>query len=139
MATGMLHLHSYFAYLVLALLIITVIVAILNTTGNKPFGSLAKLSKVSMILLHTQFLVGVILYVIEGRYQNMGESMGNDADRLLALEHPLTMLIGIVLITIGNSKAKKATTDAAKNKAILVFFTLGLIFILSRIPWSNWF
>lgn len=135
----MLHLHSYLAYAVLALLVITVVIALLNTIGNKPFGGLAKLAKVAMILLHTQFLIGIILYVVEGRYVEMGEKMKISAERLLALEHPLTMLIGIVLITIGNSKAKKAATDAEKNKKILIFFGLGLILVLSRIPWNNWF
>lgn len=139
METGMLHLHSYFAYAVLALLIITVILALVNTTSNKPFGGLAKLAKISMMLFHTQFLIGIILYVVEGRYVEMGEKMKISAERLLALEHPLTMIIGMILITVGHSKAKKAATDAAKNKAILVFYGIGLILILSRIPWNNWF
>jgi uncharacterized membrane protein len=139
MQLGFQHLHSYFAYLVLALLVITVIVALLNVVGKKTFGSLGKLSKFSLIATHSQFLIGAILYIISGRYQDMGAKMGIATERLLALEHPLMMLLGIVLITIGNSKAKKATTDAQKNKSILIFFGLGLILILSRIPWSNWF
>lgn len=138
MQTGFQHLHSYFAYLVLALLVISVIVALLNVAGNKPFGGLSKISKFAMIATHTQFLVGIILYVLEGRYVDMGEKMGISAERLLALEHPLMMLVGIVLITVGNAKAKRAQTDAQKNKSILVFFGLGLICILARIPWANW-
>ncbi len=138
MSTGILHLHSYFAYLVLLLLVITVIVAASNTLGKKPFSSVAKLAKFSMIATHTQILVGIILYIVQGRYVNMGEKMGISADRLLALEHPLINILGVVLITIGNSKAKKATTDAQKNKSIFVYFGIGLILILSRIPFANW-
>jgi uncharacterized membrane protein len=134
----MLHLHSYFAYVVLALLVISVIMALINTTGNKPFGSLEKISKFGMIATHTQLLIGIILYIMEGRYVDMGEKMGISAERLLALEHPLTNIIAIVLITVGSSKAKKANTDAQKNKSILIFYGIGLILLLSRIPWSNW-
>ena len=59
--------------------------------------------------------------------------------RLLAVEHPLMMIIAIVLITIGWSKHKKKTTDTAKFKMFAIFYGLGLLVILSRIPWNNWF
>ena len=65
--------------------------------------------------------------------------MKDAALRLTSLEHPLINIIAIVLITIGWSKHKKATTSEAKFKSIAVFFGLGLLLILSRIPWSLWF
>jgi hypothetical protein len=55
------------------------------------------------------------------------------------LEHPLTNIIAIALITIGWTKHKKATTGEAKFKSIAIFFGLGLVLILIRIPWSLWF
>jgi len=141
MVTGLQHLHSFLAYPVLALLIITVLVALSKVMGNKPFGGLKKLVLITLIFTHTQFLVGIINYVVSpyGIKNFSGENMGISSARLLMLEHPLMMLIGIILITIGNSKAKKADTDAKKNKTILIFFGLGLVFILSRIPWTMWF
>jgi hypothetical protein len=45
------------------------------------------------------------------------------------------MLIGIALITIGHIKAKKASTDSAKFQSIFIFFLIGLVLIVSRIPW----
>ena len=58
--------------------------------------------------------------------------------RLTSLEHPLINIIAITLITIGWSKHKKALSSQAKFKSILLFFGLGLLLILSRIPWSLW-
>lgn len=139
MITGLQHLHSYLAYLVLALLLVTVLIALMNVMGNKPFAGLAKWSKLTMIATHTQILIGIVLYIMEHRYADMGEQMKISAQRLLALEHPLMMLLGVVLITIGNSKAKKADADTQKNKRILIYFGLGLVLILSRIPYSQWF
>jgi hypothetical protein len=42
------------------------------------------------------------------------------------------------LITIGWSKHKKLTDATAKFKTFAVFYGLGLLLILSRIPWSLW-
>lgn len=141
MVTGLQHLHSFLAYPVLLLLIITVLVALSKVAGKKPYGGLKKLALITLIFTHTQFLVGIINYFVSpyGVKNFSGENMGNSTARLLMLEHPLMMLIAIILITIGNAKAKKATTDAQKSKTILIFFGIGLILILSRIPWSMWF
>lgn len=65
--------------------------------------------------------------------------MADKSTRLLAVEHPIMMILALVLITIGWSKHKKKTTDAAKFKTFIIFYGLGLLFILSKIPWSNWF
>jgi len=43
------------------------------------------------------------------------------------------------LITMGFSKHKKQTTDKGKFKTLTIFYGLGLLFVLSRIPWSQWF
>jgi NADH:ubiquinone oxidoreductase subunit 2 (subunit N) len=61
--------------------------------------------------------------------------MKNNVFRFFTVEHSLMMLIAIVLITVGHSKAKKATTDEKKFKTLAIFFTLALIIILAAIPW----
>jgi hypothetical protein len=58
--------------------------------------------------------------------------------RLTSLEHPLINIIAIVLITIGWSKHKKLTTSNAQFKTFAVFYTIGLLLILSRIPYKMW-
>jgi len=64
--------------------------------------------------------------------------MKDSTSRLYILEHPLMMLIGIILITIGYMVAKIKSDAIRKQKAILIYYTLGFVFILSRIPWSTW-
>jgi uncharacterized membrane protein YoaT (DUF817 family) len=60
------------------------------------------------------------------------------AARLLALEHPTINILALVLITIGWSKHKKKMEATDKFKTIAVFYGLGLVLILSRIPWGQW-
>ena len=132
--------HSYWAYLVLLILIFAVINAIIGLTQKKQFTDKdLRIGLFTLIVSHIQLLIGVALYFYQGRYSNMGEAMKISEARLLALEHPLMMVLGIVLITIGWSKHKKKTTDAAKFKSFVIFYGLGLLLILSRIPWNNWF
>jgi lauroyl/myristoyl acyltransferase len=45
------------------------------------------------------------------------------------------MLIGITLVTLGYSKAKRIEESAKKYKTILTYFGIGLVIIFVMIPW----
>lgn len=131
------HLHSGWAYLVFVLLVIAIVNALIGFLNKKDFtGKDFKISLFALIFTHVQLVIGLILYLVQGRYDGLSE-MKVSAVRLLALEHPLINIIGIALITIGWSKSKKVE-GTLKFKNILIFYTLGFLLILSRIPWSNW-
>ena len=131
--------HSIFAYIVLALLFLASVNAITGLTGKRLFKDKdLRLSLFALIVSHLQLLLGIIIYFISPlRLKSMGQ-MSDSALRLTSLEHPLINIIAIVLITIGWSKHKKEESNNGKFKKIAVFYTLGLILILSRLPWSNW-
>ena len=69
----------------------------------------------------------------------MGELMKNSALRNLVVEHPLTMIIAVALVTIGYSKHKKKLTSKPKFKMLAIFYTLALVLVLAKIPWDLWF
>lgn len=142
MYTGLKHLHSYLPYLLIAGLVITIITFLLKSSKGSSFTAGDKrIALITLILAHLQFVFGLVLYFISPISQaalKADDTMSNATNRLYALEHPLTMLIAIVLITIGYSKAKRKTEDSAKFKTVLIFFTLGLLLTLSRIPWDVW-
>jgi NADH:ubiquinone oxidoreductase subunit 2 (subunit N) len=84
-------------------------------------------------------LVGLVLYFLSPLGSAVFGQMKNEAYRLTSLEHPLVNIIAIVLITMGWSKHKNATASEGKFKSIAIFYGLGLVLILSRIPWNLWF
>ena len=132
-------LHSYWAYIVLAVLIFTVINAVIGLIQKKEFTHKEfRLGLFSLITTHIQFLIGLAVYFVGGFQKGLGD-MKDAPVRLLALEHPLMMIMAIVLITIGWSKHKKQVKSEAKFKTFAIFYGLALLLILSRIPWSNWF
>ncbi len=138
-------LHSYLAYIVLALLFLAVANALTGLLKNRIF-NLEKdyrLSLFTLILSHLQLLVGLLLYFISASGFNAIKTLGmgglNSAARLLAVEHPFVNILAVVMITIGWSRHKKFMEGKKKFKSITIFYGLGLILILSRIPWDQWF
>ncbi len=138
-------LHSSLAYVALAVLFLAVANAIIGLVGNKVFTMTKdlRISLFAMILCHIQLLVGLILYFVSANGLNAIKELGmgglNSAARLLAVEHPFINIIALVLITIGWSRHKKFVEGNKKFKSIAMFYGIGLILILSRIPWGQWF
>lgn len=131
--------HSGWAYLVIVFLLIAVINAFIGLSSKKEFTDKdRKLALFALIFTHIQFLFGLVLYFVSPLGKAVLGQMKDPALRLTSLEHPLINVIAIILITIGWSKHKKLTTSNAKFKTFAIFYTLGLILILSRIPYKLW-
>ena len=145
MYNTVLTLHSYWAYFTLFVLALAVLNAISGYSARREY----KLSKdfrlglFALIFSHIQLLLGLLLYFVSPKFASWsemgGEVMGNSLLRLLLVEHPVVNILAIVLITIGWSKHKKQTEDKQKFGKISLFYGLGLILFLSRIPYDLWF
>jgi hypothetical protein len=132
--------HSGWAYIALLLLVIAVINAVIGLTSKKEFTAKdRKIAIFGLIGTHTQLLIGLILYFVSPFGFNSLGQMSDKMLRLTSLEHPLINIIAITLITIGWTKHKKLTTSESKFKTFSIFYGLGLVLVLSRIPWSLWF
>lgn len=137
-------LHSYWAYVVLTILAIATINALFKFFNkNEYYSRDLRISLFALIVSHIQLLLGLIVYFVSPfglkNISNNGMS-GLDANmRLLAVEHPFVGILAIVLITIGFSRHKKKITAKMKFKILSIFYTIALVLVLSRLPWSNWF
>ncbi|MFT6748318.1 MAG: hypothetical protein ACJAQ1_000224 [Flavobacterium sp.] len=131
--------HSGWAYLALLFLVVAIVNAWLGVNAKKGFTKKDRsLALIALIVIHIQLLVGLILYFVSPLGKQALGNISDSALRLTALEHPLINIIAIILITIGWSKHKKAATDIAKFKSIAIFYTIGLVLILAKIPWNLW-
>jgi len=132
--------HSLLAYVALALLVLASINAISGLTSKRLFKDKdLRISLFTLIICHIQLLIGLVLYFMSPMGFDQLGNMKDAAMRLTSLEHPLINIIALALITIGWSKHKKEESYNGKFKKIAVFYTLGLVLILSRLPWGNWF
>ena len=136
--------HSYWAYLALLILVIAVINALIGMSNKKGFGAKdLRLSLFGLIFSHIQLFIGLLLYFVSPWFEQwsasgVGGVMKDAQTRLYLVEHPFTNIIAIVLITMGWSMHKRQTQDAKKFSRIGIFYTLGLLLLLSRIPWDAW-
>ena len=134
--------HSYWAYLALAILILASINALLGMRANKAFSARdLRISLFGLIFSHVQLLVGLILYFVSPWFDQwsalgVGGVMKDAQARLYLVEHPFTNIIAILLITMGWSMHKRQAEDGKKFTRIGIFYTLGLVLLLSRIPWD---
>ncbi len=138
---GLLHLHSFLRYAAVILMIWTIIHAFMNMKKSDAVAS--KWSMISMIVLHSQFLIGLILWIIklpqkpvidQSIQPEMAEKILHEY-RYFIMEHSVMMLIGIVLISIGHIKGKKTADMQKRYKTVFTFFLIGFIIIMAMIPW----
>ena len=137
MSTGLMHLHHYLPFLFFIVLIISIVRSGLNKIPNAKKDIFLALT---LILAHIQLLIGLVLLIPKmATVVDWSGVMGNAASRVLLVEHPLTMLIAVVLITLGKVKAKKIEDNAKANKTVFGYFTAALILIALRTPWDKLF
>ncbi len=145
MNTGILHLHSGLPYLLLILLIASILGNVIAWQGNKQASKMMfTFTKVTFILSHIQLLVGIFVLFLGERATAVFSQEGamktiiSDSDlRMSFVEHPLTMIIAIVFITLGYIGSKKLS-GSAQAKRISIFYAIALFLILIRIPWQAW-
>ena len=142
MYTGLQHLHSGIAYLALLSLIIVIVLMLVGALTGRDFTEKdRKIAMIAFIFAHLQLLVGLILYFVSPLGFSLltsGEAMSDPAARLTALEHPLINIIAIIVISVGYIRAKKMTVSRSRFRSIYMMYAIGLLLILSRIPWANW-
>ena len=142
MYTGLQHTHSGLAYLALLALVLVIIWALVGALSGRDFQEKdRKIALIAFILCHIQLLVGLILYFVSPFGYSLlagGGAMADATARLTALEHPLINILAIVLVSVGFIRAKKLESSTAKFRSIYMMYAVGLVLILSRIPWANW-
>ena len=130
MYTGLLHLHNTLRWVVL----ITLILSIYKLFTQK---DALKTSKILLMSAHASLLVGLYQYIMGPlgikmiQAAGMGATMKDAASRFWTVEHLFSMLLAIVLITIGHVKYKKTLKPGPTR----ILYVVALILILLAIPW----
>ena len=134
MYSGLVHAHSGLRWIALVLLVAAVVVAIGKWQGRSGYtDGNRKLYLFTLIAVHTQLIIGLILYVISPKVNF--SLISDKLYRFYTIEHTVVMLIAIVLITIGYSRSKRITDAIAKQRLIGIFYGIGLLLIVVSIPW----
>lgn len=139
MYQGLLHAHSGLRWVVLIAILYAIYQSFVGKKSGTKFSDSKMAGTMAVASIHLQFVLGLAIYFQSPWYQmlkNMGASVMSDSvARFYTVEHPIMMLIAVLVATIGNAKAKKAGTDVAAFKKRLVWFSIALLVIIIAIPW----
>ena len=144
MYSGLVHAHSGLRWVALVLLIAAVVTAIGKWQGRSGYtDGNRKLYLFTLIAVHTQLLLGIVLLLISPKvnFSMLSEKLY----RFYSVEHTTGMLIAIILVTIGYSRSKRVLDAIAKQRLVAIFYGIGLLLILFSIPWpfrnlgAGWF
>ncbi|MDQ1098486.1 MULTISPECIES: hypothetical protein [Chryseobacterium] len=135
----LLNAHKGFGYLEL-LLVALFVIALLTTMfgfSGKVNGFLKKTTLFTMIFFHIQFLIGLTMLIINfSKGMDMGSVMKDSYLRFQYVEHPFSMLIGAVLMTIINKKVKSNDTISL---AIVIMGLIAVGLFTFAFPWARVF
>lgn len=141
-----LDIHSWWAFLVLFIVLIASLNALAGVFSKRDFTAKdLRISLFALIVSHIQLLIGLILFFVSPNAMKrissmgMGEVMKDSNLRLYVMEHPMMTIIAIILITIGYSKHKKRVESKRKFNTIAIFYIIAFVLMLSRIPYNQWF
>jgi hypothetical protein len=141
MQYAFLFIHSWLRWFALIMMLLVIFRSLNGWLGKKSFTKSDNTFATIMIaFLHTQLLLGIILYFMTGYHnafaQGMGTVMKNSSLRFWAVEHGFTMVLAVVLAQIGKSRIKKIKADYKKHQILAIYTLTALVLILSRIPWG---
>ena len=135
--------HNILRWILLPLMLFVLVRSYSGWLGSQKYEKIDNATGGALIgLAHLQLLLGLIIYFAVSPWFDMlkvdaGAVMKDPVSRLKAIEHPVTMIIAIVLIQLGRTFSKKLSIDRQKFKTVAIYTTGALILILSRqITWN---
>ncbi|KFF14011.1 hypothetical protein N6B72_08510 [Chryseobacterium soli] len=131
--------HKGFGYLELVLVTLFIVALLVTMFGfsGKVNKLLKKTTLFTMIFFHVQFLIGIIMLVINfTKGLDMGSVMKNADLRFQYVEHPFSMLIAAVLMTIVNKKVKVNPTISL---GIVIMGLIAVGLFAFAFPWTRVF
>ncbi|HEY2728062.1 MAG TPA: hypothetical protein VGI61_12875, partial [Parafilimonas sp.] len=132
MYTFLLGLHNLLRWIILLLLLLNLVRHF--AAVNRPFVNIdKKLGLWLMIFAHIQLLLGLYLWFAGAwgfndiKNNGMAEVMQNNTERFFAVEHTVSMIIAIALITVARGVYRKQLTDSKKHRRCILFYSLALL------------
>jgi len=141
MYTTVLAIHSLVRWLVLASLLFAIFRAFNGWSSKRSFSRVDNsVRHWTATIAHIQLIFGLVLYfispIVNYFLHNFNDAVHRREIRFFGMEHSLMMVIAIVVITIGSARAKRKLTDPEKFKTMALWFSVGLLIILSSVPWA---
>jgi len=118
MVTFLFEAHSGWRYIVIVVAIAAFLKLLMGLLSNSKWGAWdQRLGAALPIVMDIQFLLGLVLWVAQGRW--------NIPDPTRTWEHPVTMLLAIAIAHITWTRVKRETVDSAKFRTGVIGYAIA--------------
>lgn len=135
-----LSIHNILRWAVIIATMAATVLSLMNMQSKQPFAKRTRLASLfALISCDLQLLAGLAIYYLGGHVLMLkkGGAMANHYSRFFALEHPLSMLIGIILVHFAYNTVKGHLGDAKKLKRVFWASFVALFLFVSQTPWPS--
>lgn len=137
----LLALHSLLRWLILISIVYSIFLAYRGWFKKRRFTKHDNWTRIITVsFVHIQLMIGVWLYylspIVDYFLKNFSTALHQTQLRFFGMEHITMMILGITMVTIGSSIARRKKADAEKFKAIAIWYSIALIIIFFSIPWE---
>lgn len=138
----LLPLHSALRWAVVAGLLWCLLRGILGTIGQARFTKADNFFRsFTSGASHAQLLIGLALYiqspVVLAFREDLRTGLREPGLWFFGILHIACMIAAVVFITIGTAKARRASADAAKHHALLLWCGAAAMLIFAAVPWPG--
>ncbi|HEX6241299.1 MAG TPA: hypothetical protein VFZ61_10415, partial [Polyangiales bacterium] len=136
-----LFIHSWLRWLLLVAALYAALRALWAVLRKRPWQTPDALAqRVLVELANLQFTLGLLLYVwlspiVRSAFANFGLAMRSAPLRFFAVEHITAMVLAVGVLHIGKARARKAPSDAKRQRAALLGSAGFLLLAMVGIPW----
>ncbi len=115
--------HSGWRYLALLALVVAIVKYLMGWLGSGGWSKVDRqIGLIAAIVINIQLLLGLILWVVAWNDPLLNATPG--------MEHPVTMLVAIAIMHIGQARVKKAADGRKAQTAATTFIVTGLLVAL---------
>ncbi|WP_437677367.1 hypothetical protein [Sorangium sp. So ce131] len=135
--------HSWLRWAVLLLGLATLVRSVRGWTRGGPWTATdRKISAAFVGSLDTQFLLGLILYVVLSpltpkSLDALRAAMPIAALRFFAVEHAFLMIAAVAVAHVASARAKRAPNPTAQHRRMAIGVLITLLLMLAAIPWPS--
>lgn len=132
--------HSFFRWIVLLALLVTILRSFFRYKMQLNFSALDNfLRHTTATIAHIQLLIGIVLYtqspIVSYFWRNLKDARQIPDMLFFGLIHIALMLTAVVVVSIGSAVAKRKQFDQEKFRTIFLMYLVGLVIILVAVPW----
>jgi uncharacterized membrane protein len=133
-------LHNITRWLVLLMLLLALITAIWGLVARRTFAKPANaIRRWTTTVAHLQLVLGMLLYfrspAVQWYWSHPAIRAEHPELQFFSLIHPLSMLLSIVLLSIGSALARRREAPQSKYRTMLIWYGAALLIMLVVIPW----